>query len=113
MGSATIKIHSKNLTASRLRRVFENDALPILSEQILTDCNTYVRKQSGVLEGSAHKEAGGKYIVWNGPYAKRVYYTGTPLKNRNPLASLRWCEVAKRNYSSDWAAMATKLVKGR
>lgn len=113
MGSATIKIHSKNLTAQRLKAVYEAGALPILAEQILTDCNTYVRMQSGTLADSAHTEDGGKRIVWSTPYAKRVFYTGTPLKNKNPKATLRWCEVAERVHSKKWAAMATKLVKGR
>lgn len=112
MGSVRIKINNAGLTAARLKKVFEKKALPILSEQILTDCNTYVRMQSGNLADSAHTEAGGKRIVWNTAYAKRVYYTGTPRKNRNPNASLRWCEKAKRIHSGEWAAQASKLVGG-
>lgn len=110
MASAKIRIHNAGLTAARLRKVFEKNALPILAEQILTDCNTYVRMQSGNLADSGHTEAGGRRIVWNTAYAKRVYYTGTPRKNRNPNASLRWCEKAKRLHSAEWADQATKLV---
>lgn len=112
MASVKIKINNAGLTVARLQRVFNSKALPILSEQILTDCNTYVRMQSGNLADSGHTEAGGKRIVWNTPYAKKVYYTGTPLKNRNPNASLRWCEKAKRMHSGEWAAQASKLVGG-
>lgn len=108
----TIKIHSKNLTAQRLRKVYEAGALPQLADQILSDCNTYVRMQSGALAASAHIENGGRQIVWDTPYAKKVYYTGTPQKNVNPKAALRWCEVAERVYSVQWAAFATKLVGG-
>lgn len=112
MASVTVKIHSKHLTAQRLKQVYEAGALPKLAEQILTDCNEYVRMQDGTLADSAHQENGGKQIVWSTPYAKKVYYTGTPRKNRNPKATLRWCEVAERQYSKQWADLATKLVKG-
>lgn len=112
MASVKIKVYNAGMTASRLKKVFEANALPVLAEQILTDCNTYVRMQSGNLADSAHTESGGRYIVWSTPYAKKVYYTGTPLRNRNPNASLRWCEKAKRMHKADWAAQATKLVGG-
>lgn len=112
MGSVRIKINNAGLTAARLKKVFEKKALPILSEQILTDCNTYVRMQSGALAGSAEPERGGWQIRWDMSYAKKVYYTGTPRKNKNPLASLRWCEKAKRYYAKDWSSLATKLVRG-
>lgn len=112
MANVKIRVHNSALTASRLRQVYERNALPVLAEQILTDCNTYVRMQSGNLADSGHTEAGGKRIVWNTAYAKRVYYTGTPRKNRNPNASLRWCEKAKRLHSGEWGELATKLVGG-
>lgn len=112
MGSVKIKLHNKESTVARLKNVFSQFALPVVAEQILTDCNTYVRMQSGNLASSGHVEAGGKRIVWNRSYAKRVYYTGTPLKNVNPNASLRWCEKAKRNHKNEWARQATRLVGG-
>lgn len=110
MASVKIKVYNAGMTASRLKKVFEAKALPVLAEQIKTDCNTYVRMQTGNLAASADPENGGWQIRWSAPYAKKVYYTGTPLKNRNPLASLRWCEKAKRYHSREWAALATKLV---
>ena len=112
MASVRINVHNPAATTARLKRIFESNALPVVAEQILTDCNTYVRMQTGNLAASGHTEAGGKRIVWNTGYAKRVYYTGTPQKNVNPNASLRWCEKAKRNHSKDWAAMASRLTGG-
>ena len=106
-----IKIHSKHLTTNRLKQVFEKGALPILAEQIKTDCNTYVRMWDGDLAESATVENGGRDIVWDKEYAQKVYYTGTPSKAKNPKATLRWCEVAERVYSKDWAKLATELVK--
>lgn len=108
---AKIKMKNVGLTTRRLKKVFENGVLPQLSEEILSDCNTYVRKQDGTLADSAHLERGGKDIVWSTKYAKKVYYTGIPRTNVNPNASLRWCEVAKRAHAKEWAKMGTKLQK--
>lgn len=112
MGNVRVVIHSKHLTIQRLRSVYEKGALPILAEQILSDCNTYVRMQDGTLADSARIENGGKHLTWNTPYAKKVYYTGKPLRNKNKKATLRWCEIAERIFSKSWAELATKLVKG-
>lgn len=112
MASVKIKLTNPAATAARLKAQIEQNAMPIVAEQILTDCNEFVRMQSGALAASGHPEGNGKRIVWDTAYAKRVYYTGTPLTNRNPSASLRWCEKAKRLYSQQWADMLSKLAGG-
>lgn len=112
MGNVTIKIYNPRATAERIKNRFYNRVLPILADQIISDSNVYVRKQDGTLAASAAPERGGRLIRWNTAYAKRVYYTGTPRKNVNPNASLRWFEVAKRNYSGDWSNLANKLMNG-
>ena len=112
MGKVTVKTGNIGSIVKRCENVFWQNAMPIVAEQQLTDCNEYVRYQDGILAASATTEKGGKEIHWTTAYAKRVYYTGTPRRNRNPNASLRWCEVARRHYSREWATMATKLVKG-
>ena len=112
MANVRIKIFNPNMTAKRLEKVFYQKALPVLAEDIKSDCNTYVRMQDGTLAISARTESGGRFITWNTDYAKKVYYTGTPRKNVNPNASLRWCEVAKRKHAKEWAARATNLVNG-
>lgn len=111
MASVSLRFNNVNSTVARLRSQV-NEKLPFVAEMIKSDCNQYVRKQDGTLAESAHVEDGGRKIVWSTAYAKRVYYTGTPRKNVNPNASLRWCEVAKRQYASDWANYLTKLVNG-
>lgn len=107
----TIKLDNPAATAAKLKRAF-HAALPKASEQMISDCNTYVRMKDGPLANSAHPENGGRQLVWQTPYAKKVYYTGTPWKGRNPLASLRWCEKAKRRYGRQWGAQITKLING-
>lgn len=113
MGSGIkIKVHNPGKTTARLGGLYRKIAMSVVAEQILSDCNTYVRMQDGTLADSAHIENGGKQIVWSTAYAKKVYYTGTPRKNRNPNASLRWCEKAKRLHKQEWADMANRLMGG-
>jgi len=107
----TIKVDASR-AAKRLKGVFNGKTLPMLADTILADCNTYVRVDQGTLRASAHIEDGGKRIVWSTKYAKKVYYTGTPDRTINANASLRWCEVAKKNHSKEWAARATELLRG-
>ena len=109
---ARIHVHNVAKTLARLEKAFWEQAMPVVAEQELTDCNFYVRMQSGNLADSAKHEKGYREIHWRTAYAKRVYYTGTPRKNRNPNASLRWCEVAKRKYSHQWADIATRILGG-
>ena len=112
MAKVTVKIHNPGMTASRLKNLFYDRALPVVAEQMLSDCNTYVRMQDGTLANSARIENGGRDITWNTRYAKKVYYTGRPRKNVNPNASLKWCEKAKRKHAKDWASRATDIVNG-
>lgn len=99
------------MTGRRLVQAFER-IQPQLAEAILSDCNAFVRMQSGELAGSARVERGGRQIVWSTAYAKRVYYTGAPRRNVNAGASLRWCEKARAARLSDWAGLANRLIGG-
>lgn len=112
MAKIIVKIFNPAMTTQNCEDRFYSRALPKVADRILSDCNTYVRMQDGTLANSARSENGGRQIRWRTSYAKKVYHTGTPRKNVNPNASLRWCEVAKRKYSKEWADMATSLVNG-
>ena len=105
-----VKFFSKSGTVRRLQSVWDNQVMPKLSDTIMEDCNEYVRMQSGELADSIAKEQNGKRITWNTAYAKRVYYTGTPRKNVNPNASLRWCEKATREHKGEWVNEANALL---
>ena len=88
--------------------------LPKLSELILADTNELVRVDQGVLRDSSYSASNlpDGDIVWNTPYARRVYYTGTPSRDRNPRATTLWCEAAKREYGKDWEKQAQKVFGG-
>ena len=89
-------------------------ALPQVAAQVLSDCNLYARDATGRLIQSsrAASNLATGTLVWNTPYARRVYYTGAPSHAHNPAASLRWCEKAKALHAKAWAAMATQRMRG-
>lgn len=101
----------KHPSAKEIEELFEL-GLFAAKEQVLTDCNYYVRVDQGILRDSAHAEQNGMELElsWNTPYAKRVYYTGTPSTDKNPNASLQWAEVAANNHSKEWAQIIEKAM---
>ena len=103
--------HSKQL----VEKAF-NMGLFAAQEQILTDCNDYIKVDQGILRDSGQhnvKELTLK-LSWGGtkvPYAKRQWYTGTPSKDKNPNASLKWGEVAQKEHNKDWIRQIEKGMK--
>lgn len=95
---------------ARVDGAWKNTLAP-LAEQILTDCNYYVRQQTGALRSSSLTASIPRegLLIWNTPYAKRVYYTGSPSKEVNPNASLMWCEKAVSTNRGDWQKIAQRL----
>lgn len=85
----------------------------LLSSQILADANKHVRMDKGTLRDSSieHSNLPKGELVWNTPYAKRVYFTGTPSTDKNPDAELMWVQVAVDRYSKDWVTIFTNLAK--
>ena len=86
--------------------------LPQITALIRENANRYVRVDRGRLRGSSYTAsnlAKGE-IVWDTPYARRVYYTGHPSTDVNPQASLLWCEVAKQRHAKEWAKAVEKGV---
>lgn len=84
--------------------------IPAVAEQALADCNYFARRDQGTMiessETASDLQAG--KLVWDTPYAKKAYYTGTPSKDVNPNASLMWCEKAKAEFGKDWDEIAQK-----
>ena len=92
-----------------------DDATPKFAAVIRDDCNCYVRVYQSTMRQSSYYAsdlANGK-IIWNTPYAKRMYYTGHPSKDVNAEASLRWCETAKEKHAQEWLAMAQREAGGK
>lgn len=88
-----------------------DDALPMLSEEILADCNEYCKEDSGALIKSSiiHSQLDEGKLVWETPYAKRQYWAiKTSL---TPGRTWKWCETAKNKWSSRWKKLAERLMK--
>lgn len=82
--------------------------IPAVAEQALADCNYFARRDQGQLIQSSETASDLKNgnLVWDTPYAKKVYYTGTPSHDENPNASLMWCQKAYDTFGKDWNEMA-------
>lgn len=108
----TIKVNPG--TANRMHQVWERRIRPAVAQEILQNCNEFCPMDTGTLANSGHVEDGGKYIVWDTKYAAAVYYTGKNIRRvKNPNASARWAEVAKRKYKKHWASLANKIARKR
>jgi hypothetical protein len=85
----------------------------LLSMQIRADANKHARMDTGELIMSSLRASDLTQgtLVWDTPYAKRVYYTGVPSHDRNPDAELMWVHVAKDRYGKDWLVLFTNLAK--
>lgn len=96
----------------RIERAIES-ALNPTSIAFARVANQYVKKDTGATEASVWVDSDfpkGK-LVWGKEYAGYAYYRGTPSKNHNPQASIRWAEVAKAQDMDEVLDVAEKAIK--
>lgn len=84
----------------------------IIANELLKDANYYCREDTGELERSAIRSSQPEkgLLIWNTPYAKKMYYIGSPSKDRNPNASLQWADRAAKENKDKYNRMLQKLV---
>lgn len=106
-----------NTDKAGVRALVQNDiknALPVLSQQILADCNHFCKQdQSGLINSSitaSRPEAGD--LVWDTVYAAMQYYLPSAVKDINPNAVSMWCHKAYEVYGADWEKLLQKLMGG-
>lgn len=65
-----------------------------VTEAVIEYGNIYVREDQGTLKNSALIASVPQegLAIWDTPYAKRVYYEGTPSHDVNAQASLTWAQ---------------------
>ena len=88
-------------------------ALPILSQQILQDCNYFCKQdQGGLIASSLSKSdlAHGE-LIWDTAYAAMQYYLGTASHDVNPHATKMWCEKAYSRFGREWEALLQRLIE--
>lgn len=100
--------------AAKKRKQFDQVAKPALVHQVVKDSNYYCRRDQGTLISSSltASQPENGLAIWDTPYAKKVYYTGTPCRDVNPNASLMWFERAKAVHKKDWEEIIDKSMKG-
>lgn len=107
----TIKI-DKHAVQARIMGDWQK-ALPALTEEILNDCNQYVKWDTGMLAQSSYIQTDFKngVMIWQTPYARRQYWEiRTAYKDVNPGASWKWVHVAKQKHYKKWTRQAAALM---
>ena len=85
--------------------------LPILTNEVMRDCNEFCKLDKGALRASAQTatDFANGIVRWNTPYARRQYW-GIPTAYE-PGTCWQWCEAAKGAYYQRWADQAQKLLE--
>lgn len=83
-----------------------------LDQDVLKDSNYFIPMDTGELmrSGIRHTQIGSGRIVWNTPYARRLYYNPQYdfSHDVNPNAGGLWFERAKSIHKKDWLKDAKK-----
>lgn len=106
-------VFDKERCVTRITNSFKT-GLGMLSGEILNDCNQYCKEDAGMLIASSyiHSELDEGRLIWQTPYARRQYWEiQTAVKDVNPKATWKWCEVAKQHHKEQWAKQAQRLLE--
>lgn len=105
------------------------DALELMKDQVLKDCNYYAPQDTGILIKSSYNFSEvektkliirwGTNANWSVPYARRLYYgispSGKPYKfsrDHNPNATKMWARKAEEQKGEQWRRQFQALLKG-
>ena len=109
-----LKINTK-MTVARFHPKYEQ-AQKFLDSEVLRDSQPYVPFRTGYLmeSGNTGTVIGSGEIVYNAPYARRMYYgTGYNFsKAKHPQASAQWFEKAKAVKLKDWTSGVQRIIRG-
>lgn len=103
----------RSAVEARVSEAFQA-SLPLLCEEILTDCNQYCKEDTGMLIASSltHSRPQEGKLIWQTPYARRQYWAiRTAYRTVNPNATWRWCEHAKNRHLAQWNQQAQRLME--
>lgn len=100
-----MKVKIKTNTSQIKAKITAGSDLAVyaITEAIIEYGNMYVREDQGILKNSAliASRPQDGLAIWDTPYAKRMYYTGTPSKDVNPQASLMWAEKGVKTHQKE------------
>ena len=112
MAKTIIRI-DQNAVVARVMGQWDK-ALPMLTEEILNDCNQYCKEDTGALIASSmtHSDFKRGIMKWVTPYARRQYWAiETAYTDVNPGARWKWAEYAKTKHLDQWQRQAQLLLK--
>lgn len=96
-------------TAAKVQKAWD-DALPLICEEILADCNKFVKEDQGTLRKSSQwaSDLPHGQLVWDTAYAKRQYWEiKTSL---TPGRTWKWCETARSKNKGCWDKLAQRRL---
>jgi hypothetical protein len=85
----------------------------VVSNEFLKDANYFCREDTGETKRSGIRFSlltEGK-IIWKTDYVRKIYYFGSPVKDRNPNASLMWGHKAKDKNMAKYQTIADAIVR--
>ena len=87
-----------------------------LDKRVVQDCEPFVPMDTGMLAASARESStfGSGMIVYNTPYARRLYYgeTFSFSRDRHPKATHHWFEKAKSIFLESWGRGVAQILGG-
>ena len=86
-----------------------------VANEALKDANFYARLDSGEMIRSSIRASQPEKgtLVWDTPYARRVYYAGHPSLESNPNASLLWAHKGWTENRDRYLKMLAAVAAGR
>lgn len=112
MSNTTVEMNVPVVVARLSKQLVFSQAA--LDEQVLKDSNYFCPEAEGTLQGSGVLSTviGSGEIVWNTPYAHRLYhhpeFNFSTDKNSN--ARGKWFEEAKARHLPEWLAKAQAAI---
>lgn len=108
-----IKFVDKEMS-KKIQQIMEKGQI-ILDTQVLKDSNHYAPMDEGTLIGSGIRftQPGTGKIIWETPYARRLYYNPQYNFSRdsNPNAQGLWFEAAKSRHLKDWQRIVQDNIR--
>ena len=101
----------------KIKSVINNYGQPFLDQMVLKDSNYYIPADTWNLRDSSlmHSDIGSGKLVWQTPYARRLYYNPQYnfSKDKNPNARGLWFEEAKSKHRKRWIKDTEREVRRR
>lgn len=105
-----------NSDISGLRQRFSASQLKaaqtLFAMRVGLDSNKYCKVDTGQTQRSMQTSsnfAAGE-VSWDTSYAKAAYYSPSAKHDKNPSASSKWFEIAKRNHQAAWLEYAKEQL---